>query len=151
MKRLLRSPVVNAVCLTVFTAFYACVFFLISGNLGAGSALSGRDASPLWSFWCKFLAAGHQVYIAYALTAVTILVVVLLLIRRRPYDEYHTAILTHCLVIAAMLTLAAIEVFYLLILSNPADIIEKFTLFIVIHWTTIVFDNLAYVLLCRWR
>ena len=83
--------------------------------------------------------------------AVTILIVVLLTIRRKPYDEYHTSILTHCLVVAAVLTLIAIAVFYMILLRDPCGIIEKFTFFIVIHWTTVVLADLAYVLLCRWK
>lgn len=151
MKRLLKSPAVNAVCISIFSAFYALVFFTISKNSSLRDSLSHPQAASFWPAWSAFLAAGHQVYIACALMAVTVLLVVLLMLRRRPYDEYHASILTHCLVAAAVLTLVAIAVFYLMILYEPAGVIEKFTLFIVIHWTTVVFANLAYVLLCRWR
>ena len=123
MRQLLKSPTINAVCISLFTAFYAVIFFV----------------------------TGHHKYIATALTAVTAIVVVLLLTRRKPHDEYHTAILTNCLVIASIMTLIAIAIFYLIILADPTDIIEKFTLFIAIHWTTVVFANLIYVLLCRKR
>lgn len=150
MKRILKSPTANAICIGIFTAFYASVFFMTSGSMNFENNLHS-NVSPLWSWWRDFLAAGHQVYIAGALIAVTILVVVLLMIRRQPYDEYHTSILTNCLVAAAVLTLAAIAIFYLIILDDPSEIIGKFTLFIVIHWTTVVFSNLTYVLLCRWR
>ena len=74
----------------------------------------------------------------------------MLLIRRRPYDEYHTANLIQCLVAAAVLTLMAIAAFYLMILSDPNGIVEKFTLFIVINWATVVLADLAYVLVCKW-
>ena len=33
MKRLLKSPAVNAVCISIFTAFYAVVFFGISKSI----------------------------------------------------------------------------------------------------------------------
>jgi len=151
MKRILKSPVVNAVCISLFTAFYAFVFYTTSRNVDFENSLQFKDTTAFWSAWCSFLAEGHQLYIAIVLIAVTMLVVALLIIRRRPYDEYHTTILTHCLVVAAILTLVAVAMFYLLILNNPVGIIEKFTLFIVIHWTTVVFANLTYVLLCRWR
>lgn len=151
MKRLLKSPVVNAVCICIFTAFYAVVFFVTSKSIEFENRLNYKEADSFWTAWSDFLAAGHQIYIACTLIVVTILLVVLLIIRRKPYDEYHTSILTHCLVVAVLLTLAAIAVFYLVILSEPTGIIEKFTLFIVIHWTTVVFADLTYVLLCRWR
>ena len=75
----------------------------------------------------------------------------MLLFRRRPYDEYHTFKLIQCLVIATILTLIAIAGFYLMILSDSNGIVEKFTLFIVIHWTTVVLADLVYVFVCRWR
>ena len=78
-------------------------------------------------------------------------VVVLLILRRHPYDEYHTSLLLQCLAVAAVLTLIAIGIFYLLILFDPSGIVEKFTLFIAIHWATIVLCDLTYVLMCRWR
>ena len=53
--------------------------------------------------------------------------------------------------VAAILTLIAIAVFYLMILSDPNGIVEKFTLFIVINWTTVVLSDLVFVLVCRWR
>lgn len=151
MKRILKSPVVNAVCISLFTTFYAFVFYITTKSIDFKNSLQPQDTTTFWSAWSSFLAAGHQIYIAIALIVMTMLVVVLLIIRRRPYDEYHTTILMHCLVVAAILTLIAIAIFYLLILNNPVGVIEKFTLFIVIHWTTVIFANLNYILLCRWR
>lgn len=147
MKRILRHPAVNAVCISLFTAFYALVFLTASKNIAFGKQI----ADPFWEGWSSFLTAGYHAYIAYAMIAITILVVVLLILRRRPYDEYHTSLLIHCLAVAAVLTLVAIAVFYLMILSDPSSIVEKFTLFIVIHWTTVVLCDLTYVLLCRWK
>jgi len=151
MKRLLKSPAINAICISVFTTFYALIFFVTSKNIQFENSLFYLEANSFWSAWSNFLADGHQRYIAFALIAVTVLIVVLLIVRRQPYDEYHTSILTHCLVVAAVLTLVAIAIFYLMILNEPNGIIEKFTFFIVIHWATVVLANLTYVLLCRWR
>ena len=151
MKQLLKSPAVNAACISIFSAFYAYVFLLTLKNIEFGNDLYSKDTAPFWQLWSNFLAAGNQYYIAYTLTAITVIIVVLLVMRRRPHDEYHTSILANCLVVAAVLTLAAIAIFYLVILSDPTGIIEKFTLFIVIHWASVVLANLAYVLLCRWR
>ncbi|MDL2206595.1 hypothetical protein LJC33_06785 [Eubacteriales bacterium OttesenSCG-928-N13] len=151
MKRLLKSPMVNAVCISIFSAFYACIFIISSGYEGFISTLYYGDGVPFWSWWGRFLAAGHQMYIAWALIAVTILIVILLTAHRRPHDEYFTSMLTSCLVVASILTLVAIAVFYVMILSNPVGIVEKFTLFITIHWATVVLANLTYVFLCRRR
>ncbi|MCL1896276.1 MAG: hypothetical protein FWG03_07010 [Clostridiales bacterium] len=134
MKRLIKSPVVNAVFISLFTAFYTWAFLVLPGKSGFGG---------------DFLAAGRHHYIAWAMIAVTILVVILLVTSRRPYDEYQTAVLNNCLLVAVVLVLVAIAVFFVMVLNEPSGIVEKFTLFIAIHWTTVVFADLAYVLLCR--
>lgn len=155
MKKLLSRPSVNAVCLSIFSAFYGLIFILSSSHNEFVNLLyySRRsNASPLfWKNFSSFLADGYQAYIAYALIAITVLVVVLLLLRSHPYDEYHTSLLNGCLSIAAVLTLFAIAIFYLIILSDPNGIVEKFTLFISIHWAVVVLSDLCFVLLCRWR
>ena len=151
MKKALKSPVFNAVCISLFTAFYALIFLtgMISGNSGGLPGYEGGSA--FWKVWSDFLTAGNQSCAAWMLIAVTVIVVILLLLRRRPYDEYHTSILSWCLVAASMLTLAAIAVFYLVILSEPVWFLGKFTLFILVHWGIIVFANLTYVMISRWR
>jgi len=155
MIRIFRHPAVNACCLSLFTALYAAVFFLAARTIAEDGLACYAGWQPggsvLWRVWCAALAAGRHRYIAYGMIAVTAAVVVLLCLRRHAYDEYHTALLLQCLVIATVLTLAAIAVFYLLILSDPSGVIAKFTLFIAIHWVTVVLADLVYVLLCRWK
>ncbi len=155
MKHILSHPAINAVCISLFTIFYGLIFIVTSGHMEFESLLYYGGVSLrgdfFWNGWGSFLAAGHHVYIAYVMIALTVLVVVLLLLRRHPYDEYHTSLLIRCLAVAAVLTLIAIAVFYLMILSDPNGIIEKFTLFVVIHWSTVILSDLVYVLLCRWR
>ncbi len=153
MKHLLKNPVVNALGLSIFTAFYGFIFIFTSGHIEFNSLLYYNRAAAdqyFWTAWSGFLASGSHAYIAYGLIAISILVVMMLLLRRHPYDEYHADVLIQCLAIATILTLAAIAVLYLMILSDANGIIEKFTLFIVIHWTTVVLADLGYVLVCRW-
>lgn len=154
MNRLLRNPITNAVCISAFTAFYSLIFIITSGHVELrGLLYYNREphiASTFWEAWSGFLAAGYQQYIAYVLIAITLLVVVLLLLRRS-YDEYHVQILTQCFVIALALTMIAIALFFLLIISDSNGIVEKFTMFITIHWVTVVLADLSYILICRWR
>ncbi len=155
MIRILKHPLTNAVCISIFTSFYGLIFIATSGHIEFGNLLyycdTKRTANAFWEGWSNFLASGYHSYIAYGMIAITVLVVVLLLLRRHPYDEYHTSLLIQCLAVAAVLTLIAIAIFYLLILSESNGIVEKFTFFIVIHWTTVVLADLVYLLLCRWK
>jgi len=150
MKKLIKSPVINAICICLFTAFYWILFRPQSGAVNSEWIEFYYGNSSLWSLWSRLIHNGLLEIIANILLGVTILIIILLVLRRRSYDEYHTEKLTHCLVIAIVLTLIAIAVFYLVMLSEPLWITGKFTLFIVVHWATVVFSNLVYVLLC-WR
>lgn len=155
MKKLLSSPKFNATCIALFTAFYGLIFILTSGHAEFENILyynrAEYSASDFWKSFSNFLSLGYQAYIAYAVIALTLLVVLLLLLRRKPYDEYHVSLLVSCLTVALVLTMIAIAVFYLMILSSPNGIVEKFTLFVIIHWVTVVSADLFFVLLCRWR
>jgi heme exporter protein D len=155
MKYFLKHPLSNAVCISLFTLFYGLIFILTSRHIEFGSLLYYKDtankANTFWESWSSFLASGKHSYIAYIMFAITILIVILLMLRRHPYDEYHTSLLVQCLAVAVILTLIAIAIFYLLVLSDPNGIIEKFTLFIAIHWITVVLADLVYVILCRWK
>ena len=153
MRRILKYPAVNAIGISLFSSFYTLVFYVASRDVQFEGTLyfylNHDRAASFWTAWSEFLAFGHHAHIASVLFAVTALIVLLLIVRRRPYDEYHIMILIQCLVVAIVLTLIAIAAFYLAILSEPDGIVEKFTLFIVVHWATVVFADLAYVLLCK--
>ncbi|MGE4271864.1 MAG: hypothetical protein ACRKFN_01050 [Desulfitobacterium sp.] len=154
MKHLLKNPAINAIGLGIFSAFYGLIFIMTSGHMEFENLLYYNGATtlePFWTGWSNFLASGYQAYIAYALIALSSVVVLMLLMRKHPYDEYHADVLIQCLAVATILTLAAIAIFYLMVLSNANGIVEKFTLFIVIHWATVVLADLVYVLVCRWR
>ncbi len=155
MKRILRHPATNAICISLFTAFYGLIFIATNGQAAFENLLDynsmKQSLNAFWTGWNNFLTAGHHLSVAYALIAITILIVVLLIRRRHAYDEYHTSLLIQCLAVAVVLTLAAIAVFTLVILNDPNGIAEKFLLFIVVHWITVVLSDLAYVILCRWR
>jgi hypothetical protein len=155
MKGLLKSPAFNAVSIGLFSAFYGFVFIFTATHYQYESILyytrADADAAPFWLAWSRFLAAGGHGFIAIALLAATAVLVILLLLRRRPYDEYHTAVLSQCLAVAVILMMAAVAVFYLSVLSEPNGIVEKFTLFIALHWATVVLADYAFVFICRWR
>jgi putative effector of murein hydrolase len=121
MKRALKSPVLNAICLCLFSAFYTVVYILIE----------------------------RPMYVAWPMIVITGIIVATLLMRRRKYDEYHAAILANCLIAALVLTMIAIAVFYVIILTDPNAIVEKFGLFIDIHWVTVLLSDFAFVVLCR--
>ena len=123
MKRALKSPILNAVCVSLFSMFYTVVYIVIE----------------------------RPMYVAIPMICVTVIIIVMLLMRRQGYDEYHVAILSKCLITAIFLTLLAIAAFYLIILFDPTDIDKKFAVFIDIHWVTVVLSDFAYVVLCRRR
>lgn len=126
MKRLLKYPATNAICLCIFSLFYAALF------------LFGEGVTA----WQRGLAIALL-----ALTAI----VALLLAGRKPFDEYHTTLLLACLAIGLVLTMVALAILYLIVLAGTSDVRNAFTIFIAIHWGTVVLLDLVFVLLCRWR
>ena len=145
MNRFFRHPATNAVGISVFTLFYSIIFLAFSDRI---QSQTGLAINPFWKTWDDFLTAGGHRYVAFVLIVLTVLVVAFLLIKHKPYDEYHTTILVKCLAISVVLTLAAIAVFFVVVLIDPTGIIRKFTLFITVNWSTVVLADLAYLLLC---
>ena len=123
MKRVLKSPVANAVCVSLFSAFYAVVYVVTK----------------------------RPMYIGWPMIALTVIIVAMLLMRQRRYDEYHADILAKCLIAALVLTMLAIAAFYVVILFNPTNIEKRFGFFIDMHWVTVVLSDFAYVVLCSRR
>ena len=156
MKRLLRFPAFNAICVGLFSAFYATVFLVTASSDKFAETLyyvrlTGKPVAynAFWRRWNLLLARGEHKYIAFVLIALTAVVVVMLLLRRRPYDEYHVDRLLSYLVAAIFLTLMMIAVFYLLILFDSSGVVDKFTMFITINWSTVVAADFVYVLMYR--
>jgi uncharacterized membrane protein len=121
MKRLLISPVVNAVCVILFSAFYAVVY----------------------------LATGRPFYVGGPMLVLTGIIVAMLLANRRKFDEYHAFIMANCLIVALVLMMLGVAIFYLITLFEPTDIEKKLAIFIDLHWVLVVLCDFAYVLLCH--
>ena len=145
MNRFLRHPATNAVGISGFSLFYGILFLALSQRV---ESQTGMATNALWRTWDAFLNVGGHRYLAVLLLGLTALVVILLLTKHKPYDEYHTAILVKCLAIACVLTLAAIAAFFMVILFDSTQIISKFALFAILNWATVVLADLIYLLLC---
>jgi len=146
MYKLIRHPLSNAVGISVFSLFYTAAFCVFADRIGSQDYF--MEASPFWRAWDSFLYAGGQRAIACVLLLLTVLAVALLLIRHKPYDEYHTAILIKCLVVALLLTLAAIAAFFVVVLLHPTEAIGAVTFFVSLNWATVVLADLVYLILC---
>ena len=101
------------------------------------------------STWGEFLYNGHQKYIGMAMIALTVLIIVLLILRKKSYDEYHVEILSKSFLIAGFITICLVAIFFLLILSEPIAIVEKITLFVILHWMSMLVADLIFIITCR--
>jgi len=152
MNNILKNPKTNAACISMFTVFYVISFFLAS--FGGFSKLIFNNGTadyrlPFWTTWSEFLAAGYHWYIVFILTAITIVIVFILLLRGGTYDEYHISVLLKLFVLAVVLTFIAIAVFFLMILWDSRGVVEKFAFFILLHWTFVVISDFIFVLIYR--
>lgn len=146
MNRFLRHPLTNAVGVSLFTAFYSVIFLAFSETL---KSQIGQSELPFWEFWDKMLSNNILSIVAVVLIVITAFILAILLIKHKPYDEYHTTILIKCLAVSIILALAAIAAFFIAMLLDPVGIISKFALFITVNWSTVVLADLIYLILCR--
>lgn len=81
--------------------------------------------------------------------ALTVLIIILLVLRKNLYDEYHVEILSKCFLAAGLITICLVAILFLLILSEPIAIVEKITLFVILHWMSILVADLTFIITCR--
>ena len=151
--KLLRYPLVNGVFVSIFSAFYAFILIITSNHTEFQRILYYTKAkaanSNNLSAWGEFLYNGHQKYIGIAMIALTVLIIVLLVLRKRSYDEYHVEILSKSFLLAGFITICLVAIFFFLILSEPIAIVEKITLFVILHWMSILVADLIFIIVCR--
>ncbi len=151
MKNLLKRPVINSICLTIFTMFYVICFTLANFSQSIKSSLyyANNTHNSLMKFWSRFLNNNGFLYLAIAFFVLTTVLIFFISKRKKSYDEYQTTILTNCLVISLILTLVAIGVFFVIVLIDPVGIIEKIVLLVTINWTSVFISNFAFIGVCN--
>jgi hypothetical protein len=151
--KFLRYPFVNGAFVSLFTSFYAFILIFTSNHIEFQNILYYTKAkaanSSNLSIWGEFLYNGHQKYIGIAMIALTVLIIVLLLLRKKSYDEYHVDILIKSFLIAGFITICLVAIFFFLILSEPIAIVEKITLFVILHWMSMLLADLIFIITCR--
>ena len=81
--------------------------------------------------------------------ALTVLIIALLILRKSSYDEYHVGILSGYFLIAGLITICLVAILFFLILSEPIAIVEKITLFVILHWMSMLVADLIFIITCR--
>ncbi len=153
MMKLLRYPATNGIFICLFSAFYSLIFLFTAGHMEFQHILyytsDTQKQKPFWGSWAAFLYEGYQQYIGIAMIILTGLIVLLLIKRNRPYDEYQVKVLADRFMAAGFITICAVAFLFFCILSEPAGVVEKITLFTVIHWLSVLLADLVFVLYCH--
>jgi large-conductance mechanosensitive channel len=156
--KILRYPLVNGVFVSLFSCLYAVILIITSNHIEfqrtlyytkAKAANSHSLGNNSLSKWGEFLYNGHQKYIGFAIIALTVFIIVLLILRKNVYDEYHVEILSKCFLTAGLITIVSAAIFFFLVLSEPTAIVEKIILFVILHWTSMLAADLIFILACR--
>ncbi|MDD4729733.1 MAG: hypothetical protein PHN55_13430 [Dysgonamonadaceae bacterium] len=149
----LRYPFVNGTFVSLFTSFYAFILIFTSKHIEFQNILYYTKAkaanSNNLSIWGEFLYNGNQKYIGMAMIVLTVLIIILLVLRKNLYDEYHVEILSKCFLAAGFITICLVAIFFFLILSEPTAIVEKITLFVILHWMSMLVADLIFIITCR--
>lgn len=151
--KFLRYPFVNGIFISLFSSFYSFILMITSGHIEFQRILYYTKAkaanSKNLSMWGEFLYNGNQKYIGMAMIAITVLIIVLLVSRKSSYDEYHVEILSKCFLVSGFITICLVAILFFLILSEPAAIVEKITLFVILHWMSMLIADLIFIIICR--
>lgn len=146
--KIIRKPAVNALIISLISAFYITVFLIPSGHvefehiLNHAATLNGF----FWNRWSDFLRQGHLKYVGYLYIFLTAAIVIPTLIKRRDYDEYQCLMLEKGLLVSGIVMAFLFPVAVLLILSEPNYCVETITFLVVAHWSVCLIADLVYVM-----
>lgn len=146
--KIMRNPKANAAIILIITAFYSLVFILTSGHIEFKRMLNHASTlnSAFWNVWSAFLMRGNLKYIGYAYLVLAVAIVILSLIRKQNYDEYQISILEKGLIASGIVMVCLSPMTLVLVLSDPNYAIESLMLLVVVHWSTVLIADLAYVI-----
>ncbi len=151
--KFLRYPLVNGVFVSLFSFYYACILIITSNHIDFQRTLYYTKAkaanSHYLSKWGEFLYNGNQKFFGFAMIAMTVLIIILLILRKNVYDEYHVEILNKCFLTAGLITIIFVAIFFFLVLSEPIAIVEKIMLFVILHWISMLVADFIFILACR--
>ncbi len=142
-----KRPVINALFISILSAFYAFLFIFISGHMEFRRMvhLKGTLKIPFINAFTGFIMGNNMKYIGYAIIVIAAVILVITLLRRKEYDEYQQSIQTQCALAVGILTIVMVPLLLLFILSDPNYSIEFIFLFIIIHWFCVLITDLIYV------
>lgn len=151
--RIIRKPAVNAIAVTIISAFYIAVFIITSGHAEFERILDHAATinSGFWNMWSVFLRQGQLKYIGYLYILLTAAIVISTLIKRQDYDEYQCRMLETGLIASGIVMILLFPVATISILSDPNYCIETITFLAVAHWMTCLIVDLFYVIKLNMR
>lgn len=147
--KLLKHSIVNATFIFSMSAIYSFLFIFTSNHIEFLRLFSKAETlqSDFWNSWSNFIKLGNMEYIGYAIILLT--VIILLFMGFKPikkYDEYQLSILSKSLIISGILSILAVPVIMILLLSDPSYAIETIFLFAVVQWFCVLVTDLIYVI-----
>ena len=146
---ILKQPVINAMFVGLTSAIYSFLFIFTSEHTEFLRLLSNSKTlqSDFWNEWSAFIRAGYMKYIGYIIISLTLIVILIMLLKRtKKYDEYQVSILSKSLIVAGVLSIIMLPIMIVMLLSDPNYTIETIFLFAVIQWCGALIADLIYVI-----
>ena len=144
--KILKNPKINALLISVISAFYALLFIFTSNHVEFIRLFlhSKTLNSDFWNTWSTFIQNGNMKYIGYVIIALTIAIIFLTVFRKQKYDEYQVNILAKGFITAGIITVLMLPIALLLVLSDRNYAIETMFLLLAIQWIGVLFVDLIY-------
>lgn len=144
---LLKYPIINIIFIGFMSAIYSFIFIFTAGHMEfIGILLHGETLnSAFWNGWSNFLRTGNMRFIGHLIIGLTIAIIILILIKRRKkYDEYQVSILAKSLLVAGTLSILMIPFMMVLLLSDSNYAVEIIFLFASVQWVSVLVSYLFY-------
>lgn len=148
--KILKNPKINALFISVISAFCALLFIFTSNHVEFIRLFSHSKTlnSDFWNSWSTFIQNGNMKYIGYVIIALTIAIIFLTVFRKQKYDEYQVNILAKGFITAGIITVLMLPIALLLVLSDRNYAIETMFLLLTIQWIGVLVVDLIYTAKC---
>lgn len=142
----LKNPKINALLISLVSAFYALLFIFTSNHVEFIRLFSHSKTltSDFWNSWSTFIQNGNMKYIGYVIIALTLTIIFLTVFRKQKYDEYQVNILAKGFIAAGVITILMLPFALLLVLSDNNYSIETLFLLLTVQWLGVLIVDLIY-------
>lgn len=144
-----KSIFANIIFITIISLIYSLIFFTLSGHVEYTRIADHVQTldSGLWNFIKTITVSGNIKYFSIPILVLATLIIFINFFKRRiKYDEFQFSIILKSLAISGIITIIAMPIMLILILSDRNYALEVIFLFSFIQWIAILISDFIFTL-----